>query len=116
MALPSRLRVVVPGGLVVGLFGLGATWLSVSSFFANPTLKEVSTFGLAVVAAPLFLLAEWAKRGNGSLSTTTLVFAIVAVAAVPAHPLFNRTWAAGVTMIGFIAWLYCILIVAGVPA
>ena len=116
MTIPSRVRVVLPGASAVGLLGLGATWLSVSSFFTDPTPQDVLVFGSAVVSAPMFLVWEWFRRGGGSLSTETLVFAFVAIAAVPAHPIFDRTWAAVLTIIGLIAWLVCTLIVAGGPA
>jgi hypothetical protein len=67
------------------------------------------------LGAPILLLFEWWSR-SGPFPAETLTSAIIAVGAVPVHPIFPRAWAAGVTVLGLVAWLFCSIIVAAAPA
>lgn len=121
MHLARRLSIIAPGGALVVSVGVLAACLSVGSFLQNAGPHAIAVFVFSVPFAPLFLavpwLRDWAWANLGStVPTATLVLALVAIVAVPAHPILARRWAAAVTIVGLALWLACELIVAGGPA
>jgi hypothetical protein len=116
MALPNRLRIIVPGGFAVCILGLGAAWLKVNSVFRETAPHAVITLIGHVLAAPVFLVFEWWRDGGQSVPAIAVGPAVVAMAAIPFHPIVARRWAAAVTIVGLIFWLFCEFIVAGAPA
>jgi hypothetical protein len=115
MALPNRLRIIVPGGITVSILGLGAAWLTVNSVLRETTPYAVIAFIGHVLTAPVFLVLERCREGGHSVPATTLGLAVVAMAAIPFHPIVARRWAAAVTIVGLVLWLFCEFIVAGAP-
>jgi hypothetical protein len=119
MAFSHRLRIIVPGGALVAALGLGAACMSLAAFFTAPESKTMVLFIGSVLLAPLFFLLPWMRVWAGasfSVPTETVAVAAFAIVAVPFHPILGRRWAAGVTILGLIAWLVCEMIVAGAPA
>ena len=119
MALRRRLRIIVPGGALVAALGLAVAGMSLASFFADPQLETIIVFCTSVLLGPLFFLLSPVRIWlgfPGAVPAQTLAIAVLAIIAVPFHPLFGSRWAAWVTILGLIAWLLCEIIVAGAPA
>jgi len=114
-----RMRIVVPGGLVVVALGLIVGAGSVQAGWIDRSPGNVAAFLLYVVSAPIFFICMWWFRGSVPMygvPLETLAFAVVAVIGTPLHPVFQKPWAAVVTVIGLLLWMLCSLIVAGAPA
>lgn len=111
MTLPERLRIVVPGALLVALLSLGAAAMSLCSFLDGPTLKTIVLFEATVLLGPFYLL-----QLDRPLAAETLTLVILAVVTTPTHAFFPRFWTAPFSILGLVAWLFCALIVAGAPA
>jgi hypothetical protein len=109
-----RRRYVLPGAIALGVVGVALTWLTVSSFGAHSSLSAVATFATSVLFAPLFLV--WHAAQPGASPAVTLLLAMVALVAVPLHPLSPRPITVALTVVGMLAWLACEVIVAGAPA
>jgi hypothetical protein len=108
-------KVILPAGLVVGVLGLVLAWLSIHSFFPAPTVAGAAKFVAAVLFAPFFLIFFW-PSGHVGPSFIELAFPVLALVAVPVHPFVRRSWAAPVSLLGFLAWFLCELLVVAAPA
>jgi len=74
----------------------------------------------------LFVLRTWirakinadSERGAGMVGYGLLVAlsAVIAIVAVPAHPLLPHPFTAAISIVGLLAWSFCAVIVAGAPA
>jgi hypothetical protein len=116
MALSKRSQIVLPGGVVMLVLALVMTSMSLLSFFRKPSVVDVLFFGACVVGAPPFLLWHFATRDTFGTPVETFTAAVIAIVAVPAHPLLPRPFTAAISIIGLLAWFFCAVIVAGAPA
>jgi hypothetical protein len=118
MGSPGRTSVIVPGALAVAALGLLMGAASVRQHFQGAAVEDVARFLGSVLVAPfLFLMPGWpAPATPGPVAVPPFALALLALALVPTHPLFQRPWAAAVTVAGLGLWLLCALMVAGSPA
>ena len=119
MGLPTRLRIIVPGSATILVLGLLGAWLSLSSFFVDPGFSLVVRYAISVVLAPLFVLVPgvrfWAGE-TASISAQSSAIAVIAILALPWHPIFPRRWAAALTILGLVGWLLCEIVLVTAPA
>ncbi len=106
MRIPSRLRVILPGAVIVACLGLLMVW-GVSDQI-KPGLWVLSLFSGCVLFAPICIPFIFHPP-----TVDAYVVSFVALAATFAHPLFRRPWAAAVTVLGLLTWLLSELMVIG---
>ena len=119
MGLPIRLRIIVPGSATILVLGLLGAWMSLSSFFVNPGFGSAVRYAISVVLAPLFLLVPGVRSWAGetmSISAESSAIAVVAIVALPWHPIFPSRWAAVLTILGLVGWLLCEIVLVTAPA
>ena len=69
---------------------------------------------VSVLIAPVFFVSTW-LRGSDDVPTSTLLISLAGLVPLPAHPVFQRRWAAVVTIASLCFWLFAAMIVAGAP-
>ena len=119
MGLPSRLRIIVPGSATILVLGLLGAWMSLASFFVDPGFSTAVRYAVSVVLAPIFLLVPGVRSWAGeaaSISAQSSAIAVIAIVALPWHPIFPCRWAAGLTILGLAGWLLCEILLVAAPA
>lgn len=119
MALPNRLRILVPCGVLTLASGLVAAWLSASSFSVGGGIAGTVAFVCSVVFAPVVLTVPWLRLwllGATSIAPQTFLLALAAMLTFPTHVILARRWTAVMTIVGMLFWILCELIVAGARA
>ena len=119
MGLPTRFRIIVPGGATILVLGLLGAWMSLASFFVDPGFNTAARYSASVVLAPLFLLVPGVHPSAGeaaSISAQSSAIAVIAIATLPWHPIFPSRWAAGLTILGLVGWLLCEILLVSAPA
>jgi len=119
MGLPYRLRIVVPGSAIAVLAAIGGAWTSLSSFLPAAGPNVAVRYLVSILLAPLFLLVPWMRSWAGEAGAVpryVSAIAVIAILAIPLHPILPRRWTAAVTIVGLAAWLFCELLLVAAPA
>src|SRR5512138_259994 len=106
MALPERMRIVVPVSLLLLLSGLLCAWMGFPMLFTNPPGVEAFVVGLALFVFAPVLLVE-ASIGSGSTPGYVAALGLAAIVALPFHAIVRFGWARTVTIGGMVAWMVC---------
>jgi len=119
MGLPQRLRIVVPGSATAVVAAIVGAWMSLSSFLPAAEPNAAVRHVVTILLAPVFFLVPGMRSRAGETGAAPVyvsVVAIVAILALPSHPIFPRRWTALLTISGFAAWLFCELLLVAAPA
>jgi hypothetical protein len=108
------MRLVFPSVAIIAVVGGLVGWANIVSFSVRDvSVLECSLYLVQMIAAPVQLLALRASGDSymrpPDISIGVAVYALVGM---PFHALYPRPIGAAATLLGLVAWLLCILIVA----
>ena len=114
MTSQRRLRLVLPSGAIITAIGVLVGSANIVSFSVRDvSVLECSLYLVQMIAAPVQLLVLRASADNYMRPPDPLIgVAVFALVGIPFHAFNPRPIGAVATLLGLIAWLSCILILA----